>query len=197
MVSPVTHRNDLEPLLHWPAAIAVGPGLGENPWGEQMLHAALAAEKPLVLDADALNLLAARGVGRLPEDCVITPHPGEAARLLNTTSSEVEADRFAAAQALAEQTGAVVVLKGPGTLIADSAGIALCDAGNPGMASGGMGDVLTGVIAALLAQGLSPREAARRGTFLHSHAADKAAQSRGLSALLATDVIDAIGEVLP
>ena len=197
MVLPVTHRNHLGPFLSWASALALGPGLGQQPWGAQLLHAALRADRPMVLDADALNLLAQRAQWPLPPSCVITPHPGEAARLLGTTAADIEKDRFAAAQTLAQRCGATVVLKGPGTVIVGASGTALCDAGNPGMASGGMGDVLTGVIAALLAQGLEPEAAARRGVLLHSHAADLAAQSRGVTALLASDVIDAMGELLP
>jgi len=197
MVSPVRHRTDLEPLLAWPDALAVGPGLGQDPWGEQLLQAALNAEKPLVLDADALNLVASADLGPLPAGCVITPHPGEAARLLKWTVAEVEADRFRAAARLVDLTGAVVVLKGPGTLVAGATGTAVCLAGNPGMASGGMGDVLTGVIGAFLAQGLAPVDAARRGVLLHSLTADRAAERRGTSALLAVDLLDVLGEFLP
>jgi hydroxyethylthiazole kinase-like uncharacterized protein yjeF len=197
MVEAVEHRNDLEPLLPWPDAIAVGPGLGQAPWGEQLLHAALAAGRPLVVDADALNLLARRQAWPLPPNCIITPHPGEAARLLGASVAEVQADRFAAAQGLWELTGSVVVLKGPGTLVCGPGATAVCAAGNPGMASGGMGDVLTGVIAALLAQGLAPLQAARRGVLLHSLAADRAAERQGKSALLAGDVSAVLGEFLP
>lgn len=192
MAVPVTHRNDLESELGWPDAVALGPGLGQEPWGEQMLNAALSAGRPLVLDADALNLLSHSREVSLGSDCVITPHPGEAARLLDITVEQVEEDRFAAAHALYRKTGAVTLLKGPGSVVAGPGGLALCDAGNPGMASGGMGDVLTGVVAALLAQGLDAEEAARRGALLHSTAADYAVREHGEASLLAGDVISAI-----
>ena len=154
-----------------------------------MLHAVLASDKPLVVDADALNLLAAEPVSY--EHWILTPHPGEAARLLKMTPAEVEADRFAAVEELALRFGGVAVLKGAGSLIASKADglVALCAAGNPGMASGGMGDVLTGVIAALLAQGLPPFAAAQAGAYLHGRAGDLAAREGGERGLLATDLL--------
>ena len=175
----------LRPLLRRASVLAIGPGLGRGAWGRDLLGAALASRLPLVVDADALNLLSADPLERA--QWVLTPHPGEAARLLGCSSAEIQADRPAAVRALQRQYGGVVVLKGAGTLIADPNGIALCDAGNPGMASGGMGDVLTGVIAALLAQGLSPGEAARHGVCLHAAAADQAARD-GQRGLLASDL---------
>jgi NAD(P)H-hydrate epimerase len=198
MASAVNGRGDLEPLLPWASAVVVGPGLGRSPWSEQMLHAALRCGRPLLLDADALNLLAAAGVGRLPEASVITPHPGEAARLLACDTGEVEADRFAAATALAARTGATVVLKGAGTVLAQGERLAVCPAGNPGMASGGMGDVLSGIIGALLAQGLSPWRAARLGAVLHGGAADRViARGGGMAGLLAADLAPVLAELLP
>src|SRR6185437_13221975 len=114
----------------------------------------------------------------LPSACVLTPHPGEAARLLGTTTSEIQADRFAAVRALAQKYRAMVVLKGAGSLIADADGrVAACPWGNPGMASGGMGDLLTGVIAGLLAQGLGPWDAACLGVGVHARAGDLAARA--------------------
>jgi NAD(P)H-hydrate epimerase len=119
---------------------------------------------------------------------VLTPHPGEAARLLGVATSEIQADRFAAARALAQKHRAVVVLKGAGSLIADPEGrVAVCPWGNPGMASGGMGDVLTGVIAGLLAQGLEAWDAACLGVGLHARAGDLAARA-GERGLLASDL---------
>ncbi len=184
----------LKPLLRRATVLAIGPGLGQGAWGRQLLGAALVSRLPLVVDADALNLLAAEPMRRTR--WVLTPHPGEAARLLGRTIAEVQADRFAAIRALQQKYGAVVVLKGAGTLIVDSAGdVSLCDAGNPGMASGGMGDVLTGVIAALLAQGLNGDEAARLGVSLHAAAADQAATS-GQRGLLASDLFPCLRELL-
>ncbi len=180
---------ELIPLLNRATVIAIGPGLGRGDWGRTLLHAVLASDKPLVVDADALNLLAAEPVFR--DHWVLTPHPGEAARLLKMTPAEVEADRFAAVEELALRFGGVAVLKGAGSLIASKADglVALCTAGNPGMASGGMGDVLTGVIAALLAQGLPPFAAAKAGVYLHGRAGDLAAREGGERGLLATDLL--------
>ncbi|MEM6774999.1 MAG: NAD(P)H-hydrate dehydratase [Pseudomonadota bacterium] len=197
MVSCVASRGDLEPLLAWPTAIVVGPGLGQEPWGEQLLQRCLSAAHPLLLDADALNLLARAHDVQLPEGSVLTPHPGEAARLLGTTVAAVQADRFSAVRRLAERYNAAVVLKGQGSLVYAEGQGALCAAGNPGMASGGMGDVLSGVIGAFLAMGLGPAAAARLGTLLHSSAADRAAEHHGVAPLLASDLLPALAALLP
>jgi NAD(P)H-hydrate epimerase len=139
------------------------------------------------LDADALNLLA--NEPSVDHARVITPHPGEAARLLGCSVAEVEQNRFRAVTDLQSEYGGVVVLKGAGTLICDGHDIYVCNAGNPGMATGGMGDVLTGIIAAMLAQGLSLSDAARAGTLIHSVAADNLSNQYGQIGLLASDVI--------
>jgi NAD(P)H-hydrate epimerase len=145
-----------------------------------------------VIDADALNLLA-RAPRALPPGCVLTPHPGEAARLLGSSVATVQADRFAAATTLAQRYGAVAVLKGAGSVLARPDGaLALCPVAEPGMASGGMGDVLTGVIAALVAQGLDAWRAAQAGVLAHALAAAAAARRGGARGLLAGDVIDAL-----
>ena len=179
--------RNLEPLLMRANVLAVGPGLGQDEWGHGLWNAALDAGKPLVLDADGLNLLAA-APRALPSACVLTPHPGEAARLLGIATAEIQADRFAAVRALAQKYRAVAVLKGAGSLIADSDGqVAVCPWGNPGMASGGMGDVLTGVVAGLLAQGLDAWNAACLGVGLHARAGDLAARA-GERGLLASDL---------
>ena len=179
--------RNLEPLLARATVLAIGPGLGKDDWGQGLWVAALGANKPTVLDADGLNLLAGRSRA-LPECIVLTPHPGEAARLLETKTTEVQADRFAAARKLAQKYRAVVVLKGEGSLIADAKDrVAVCPWGNPGMASGGMGDVLTGVIAGLLAQGLDAWDAACLGVGLHARAGDLAARA-GERGLLASDL---------
>jgi len=179
----------LEPLLNRATVIAIGPGLGRGDWGRNMLRAALASDRPLVLDADALNLLALEPAYR--DSWILTPHSGEAARLLKMTPAQVEADRFTAVEDLALRFGGVAVLKGAGSLIASKADgvVALCVAGNPGMASGGMGDVLTGVIAGLLAQGLPLFMAAKAGAYLHGRAGDLAARAGGERGLLATDLL--------
>ena len=179
--------RNLEPLLARASVLAVGPGLGQDEWGRGLWNAALDAGKPLVLDADGLNMLAAAR-RTLPSACVLTPHPGEAAHLLGIATSEIQADRFAAARALAQKYCAVVVLKGAGTLIAGPDGVvAVCPWGNPGMATGGTGDVLTGVVAGLLAQGLGAWDAACLGVGLHARAGDLAARA-GERGLLASDL---------
>jgi NAD(P)H-hydrate epimerase len=197
MAVAVDYRGALEEHLAWASAIVVGPGLGQAPWAEQLLQLCLGADRPLLLDADALNLIARWQAWPLPPGSVITPHPGEAARLLEVPVAEVQADRFAAAESLAQRYAAAVVLKGQGSLVVAEDSKALCLAGNAGMASGGMGDVLSGVIGALLTQGLSAAEAARLGTELHSSAADRAAQEQGTTALLAGDLLPVLGQLLP
>ncbi|MFP4137098.1 MAG: NAD(P)H-hydrate dehydratase [Halomonas sp.] len=188
MVHGVRGAADLGALPEQADVLAVGPGLGQGSWGQGMLQAALAAERPLVVDADGLNLLATRFREERREAWILTPHPGEAGRLLGCTAAEVEADRPAAALALRRRYGGVIILKGAGTLVAGPSGLAVCAEGNPGMASGGMGDALTGMLLALLAQGLSPEVAARVGVVVHALAADRAAAAAGERGLLAGDL---------
>ena len=188
MAHGVDGPQTLQPLLERADTLALGPGLGQSAWAHALWLTALDSGKPLVLDADGLNLLA-REPRRFDAPTVLTPHPGEAARLLGSTVEAVEQDRFASARELASRFAAVVVLKGAGSLVADSHGrLDVCPWGNPGMASGGMGDLLTGVIAALLAQGCSAREAACVGVGLHARAGDLAAQG-GERGLLASDLL--------
>jgi len=186
----VSSGEDFAPLLEAADVLVVGPGLGQSPWSEHLLHVAAATGKPMVLDADGLNLLAAgRQVANAQRDnWVLTPHPGEAARLLGCSTGEVQGDRFGAVQALQRRHGGVAILKGNGSLIADQEQLLLSDYGNPGMASGGMGDVLSGVIGALLAQHLPALEAAALGVCLHGAAGDIAAQ-QGQRGLAASDLI--------
>ncbi len=188
MVSGADSGQDTESLLERATAVVIGPGLGRGAWGEQLLQRALKAGRPLVLDADALNLMAAKGITP-PKPFIITPHPGEAARLLGWETSRVQADRFAAVQALREKLGGgTVILKGAGTLVCDNRDISVCPYGNPGMATGGMGDTLSGILGALLAQGLGPGAAARLGACIHSRAADLAA-ALGERGLMASDLL--------
>ncbi|MBW5801632.1 NAD(P)H-hydrate dehydratase [Halomonas elongata] len=188
MAHGVRGLADLGELPQRADVLVVGPGLGRGSWGQAMLQAALTAERPLVVDADALNLLAERFAGQRRDDWILTPHPGEAARLLGIGTADVEADRPAAAQALQQRFGGVVVLKGAGSLVAGPAGLAVCPCGNPGMASGGMGDALSGMLGALVAQGLSLEMAARLGVLVHALAADMAAKQGGERGLLAGDL---------
>jgi ADP-dependent NAD(P)H-hydrate dehydratase / NAD(P)H-hydrate epimerase len=189
MAHGVHGPQELQPLVDRADVLAVGPGLGQGAWGHALWLTAIDSGKPLVLDADGLNLLA-REPHRFSVPTVLTPHPGEAARLLGKAIAEVQLDRFASARALAQRYNAVVVLKGSGSLIAHPDGrLDVCIWGNPGMASGGMGDLLTGVIAALLAQGCSAWDAARIGVGLHARAGDLAAR-RGERGLLASDLLE-------
>ncbi|GLQ88694.1 NAD(P)H-hydrate dehydratase [Dyella flagellata] len=189
MAHGVHGPQELETMLARATVLAVGPGLGQGAWGHALWLTALDSGMPLVLDADGLNLLA-REQRCFTLPAVLTPHPGEAARLLGKTNAEVQADRFAAARELARRYGAVVVLKGSGSLVANPDGrLDVCTWGNPGMASGGMGDLLTGVIAALMAQGCSAWDAARIGVGLHARAGDVAAR-KGERGLLASDLLD-------
>jgi hydroxyethylthiazole kinase-like uncharacterized protein yjeF len=188
----VNSGQELEPLLQRPSVIVIGPGLGRQAWGEQMLQKAWAAGKPMIVDADALNIISE---GRVVSDArrndwIITPHPGEAARLLGRPVREVQGDRFAAVAQLQSQYGGAAVLKGSGSLIADGASaLALCPYGNPGMASGGMGDVLSGIAGGILAQGLGIGDSARLAVLLHAQAADMAAAADGERGLLASDLL--------
>ncbi len=188
MVHAVEQPWQLDPLLRRASHVVVGPGLGREPWGRALFEMVMAAGRPLVVDADGLNQLAESPVRR--DDWVLTPHPGEAARLLGCTVEEIQRDRFAAVEALEARYGGVVLLKGAGTLVASGGDrrVAVCSDGNPGMASGGMGDVLAGVIGGLLAQGLAPAVAAEMGVSLHAAAADKAARA-GRRGLLAMDLM--------
>ena len=190
MVHAVADAQALHAMLERATVLALGPGLGRGEWGRALWRGTLAAGKPLVLDADGLNLLAEAGTAhQFDTPVVLTPHPGEAARLLGVDTAEVERDRFAAVRLLAQRYHAVVVLKGAGSLIADANGrLDVCPWGNPGMASGGMGDLLTGLIAALMAQGCDAREAACLGVGLHARAGDLAAQI-GERGLLASDLL--------
>jgi NAD(P)H-hydrate epimerase len=182
--------SDLVTAISRATVVAVGPGLGQGDWSKELFEAALASGKPLVVDADALNLLAA--APRRYERWVLTPHPGEAARLLGTSTAAVQSDRLAAARQLREHYGGAVVLKGAGSIVHGEAGVpGICDRGNPGMAVGGMGDVLTGVIAGIAAQCANLDLAARAGVFVHAQAGDLAAR-RGERGMLASDVLDQV-----
>ena len=179
--------KDLLALLAKSTRIILGPGLGQGIWGRGLFKAILRAQQPLLVDADALNLLALRP--QYSEAWVLTPHPGEAARLLNVTVADIQADRLAAAHRIQTRYGGICVLKGADTLVVGGREAWLCTAGNPGMASGGMGDVLSGVIAGLWAQGLNGEYAAAIGVYVHAKAGDCAAAKQGERGLLAGDLI--------
>ncbi|MBS7662221.1 NAD(P)H-hydrate dehydratase [Pseudomonas lalucatii] len=194
MSTAVASANQLLALGAAASVWVVGPGLGQGAWGRSLLSVAAIMRVPQVWDADALNLLAA-GAVRLPLGCVITPHPGEAARLLGVGAAEVQADRPAAALELARRYQAVCVLKGAGTLVADPGGsLLLCDRGHPAMACAGLGDVLAGLIGALLGQGLAPLDAAGLAVWLHGRAGEVLA-GKGCG-LAASDLCAAIRQLM-
>lgn len=198
MVHAVESTTELAPLMQRATVVVVGPGLGQGKWGRVLLQAALASPQPLVVDADALNLLCDAVDYRPREDWILTPHPGEAARLLDTTAEAVQADRFAAAARLQAEMGGTVLLKGAGTVITSGrmARPTVISYGNPGMGSGGMGDVLSGVIAALVAQGLAPTDAAQAGALAHALAGDRVAALLGERGMVATDLLQQLPGVL-
>lgn len=194
MVKGVETSHALQSMMLRSSVLVAGPGLGNSAWSDALMQLILNSPLPQVLDADAL-----RYVFKTPAmhaKRILTPHPGEAAMLLGWDVAEIQQDRFAAVRALQQRYGGVIVLKGAGTLTFDGDVIHLCSDGNPGMASGGMGDVLSGVIGALLAQGLKPVDAARLGVFAHAQAADRCAAYQGERGLLATDLIDQLALVL-
>lgn len=194
MSAGIHSANQLMTLIEAASVLVVGPGLGQDSWGRSLLSAAANADRPQVWDADALNQLAT-GQVVLPKNSVITPHPGEAARLLGISTQEVQNDRAAAAHALARKFNAVCVLKGSGSLIADVEGrLALCDRGHPAMATAGLGDVLAGLTGALMAQHMSAFDAACLAVWLHASAGQKiGASGRGMAA---SDIIPAIRQLL-
>ncbi len=194
MARGVDSAVDLEPLLSNSDVIAVGPGLGRTEWANELMQKIQLEQHASVWDADALNWLAEH-----PNRCenrIITPHPGEAATLLGISTADVQADRCAAVEQLQQQYGGVAVLKGAGSLIKSAKGVPwISTSGNPGMAAPGMGDVLTGIIAALLGQGLSLEDAATTGVEIHAQVGDLAA-SEGERGMLASDLLAELRNVV-
>jgi NAD(P)H-hydrate epimerase len=186
MCRAVTRAEELAPLIERADVVAIGPGLGQDDWSRAMEAGVRDCAKPMVVDADALNLLAQSPRKNL--NWILTPHPGEAGRLIGSNAGAVQADRLEAAKTIVARYGGVVVLKGAGTLVVDGVAVPhICDRGNPGMASPGMGDVLTGVIAGVLAQAADLASAARTGVLVHAMAGDMAA-NRGERGLIASDL---------
>jgi len=180
------------------AILAVGPGLGQGLASHDLVREIGKLSVPAVWDADALNILARLGpkLWSRPAERLATPHPGEAARLLQTTTEAVQKDRIGAIRALAKRYGGTWILKGKGTLILGAGGLWSCPLGNPGMATGGSGDVLTGLCAGLMAQGLSAEQAAQLGVCVHARAGDMAARELGEASTLAGDILAHIPEAL-
>jgi len=195
MCHPVGTEEDLYPLLEKISVVLIGPGLGTKKWAKMLLDAVLSYDCEKVLDADALNLLSEKQAHS--NQWVLTPHPGEASRLLKTTTHWVQQDRFKAIASLQDRYRGIIVLKGAGTLIRDEGGgVKVCPQGNPGMASGGMGDVLSGVIAGFIAQGLSLSFSATLAVSLHAAAGDCAAAELGERGLLASDLLSYLPRLL-
>ena len=195
MAHGIKTAKQLHGLLQRASVIVIGPGLGKANWSKKLFSAILKVKKPLVVDADALNLLADKSYKC--NNWILTPHPGEAARLLRTTPKLIQKNRLAAVQKLQHKFGGVCVLKGSGTLIATSGEmLRVCDAGNSGMASGGMGDVLSGIIGGLLAQGLSLFNAANLGVIVHATAGDLVAAKSGPVGILALDLLPVVNKIL-
>ena len=175
-------------------AVAIGPGLGQGDWAISCLETINSLVKPTVVDADALNLIA-QGRVVFHGNAVFTPHPGEAARLLGCSVAEVQSDPVDTAFSLQRKLGGVTVLKGAGSIICDGHKAFICNLGNPGMATAGMGDLLSGIIATFLAQGYSLVDSAQMGVWLHAKAGDMASAD-GERGLLATDLLPHIRSLL-
>lgn len=192
-----TLSDELIQQLSTASMIVMGPGLGQSDWSRSLFDAVMALSVPMLIDADGLNLLA-QSSSIVPSSVrIVTPHPGEAARLLNCSVADVQANRTDVAVALQKRLGGVVVLKGHHTLVASAHHpIQCCQAGNPGMASAGMGDLLSGLVAGLFAQGLTLWQAACAGVVLHATAGDQVAQEKGQRGLLATDLFPAIRQLM-
>lgn len=180
----------LDSLLSRATTVALGSGLGQSSWSKHLYNKILPTDLPLILDADGLNLLAKANDVSNRDNWILTPHPGEAARLLGISTSEVQANREQAAITLQKKYGGIIVLKGAGTLVAtDNGELRLCAAGNSGMSTAGMGDLLSGMITGLAAQGLSLWQAAQAGVLLHAMAGDKVRDKQGERGLLASDLL--------
>lgn len=201
MTKPVDSGQSLENYLDFPTVVCLGPGLGKDYWSEQMIYKSLENshknKTPILIDADGLNLLPEFSKKLpLPKKIVLTPHLGEAARLLNTSVEKVKKNRVSAAKRISNKYNSVVVLKSHETLICKEDKIYICDKGNPGMATAGMGDVLSGMISGLIAQKLSLFEAACLGVDLHARAGDIYSKKNNQQSLLPTDIIDLFARVI-
>lgn len=190
MVYGINAKDDLDVLLKRASVVVLGPGLGTDDWAQEIFDTTISAQLPLVMDAQALRLLAINP--QHDDNWILTPHPGEAHALLNKPVSEIQKNRFQAADEIQRIYGGSVVLKGNGTIINNGNDVFVCQNGNPGMSSAGMGDVLSGIIAGLLAQGLSIAKACEIGVWLHAFCADKAAMKNGERGLIASDLFNFI-----
>ena len=200
MGAPVESAKDVFSLCEGKQAVCIGPGLSTSKEAADLVRRVVSdLPLPVVVDADGLNNLAGKldRVKKAPAKRILTPHPGEMARLLGSTVPEVQKDRLGTARKVATECGCVVVLKGAGTVVADADGTAfVVPTGNPGMASGGTGDVLTGIIGSLLVQGKDAGESACAGAYVHGKAGDQAMETKGEHGLSANDLIEALPSVL-
>lgn len=188
MIYPIANVDDLLPLLEKATIGVIGPGLGESKWADALFQAAIAAQIPLVIDASALRMLARNP--QHDDNWVLTPHPGEAGSLLASSVEDIQANRCNAVQLIQQQYGGTVVLKGTGSMVkSGESETYLCTMGNPGMATAGMGDVLSGIIGGLVAQGLSLADSARLGVWVHARAGDDAVATQGERGLMASDLM--------
>lgn len=190
----------LKEALEWATCIVIGPGLGQNQWSKDTFDTTMdycqQHNKPIVIDADALNLKAVNTSFVALTDCVVTPHVGEAARLLNVSIEEIEANRFNFARQCAQRYDATCVLKGAGSIVDNQSHSWVCRHGNPGMATAGMGDVLAGILGSLMSQGLSNEMACQYGVSIHAKAGDIVAQKYGQRGLLASDLFNTVRKLI-
>jgi NAD(P)H-hydrate epimerase len=192
--------SGLDNALEWADSVVIGPGLGTDDWAKatfnQVMEYCQHNPKPIVVDADALNLKAVNTSFVALSDCIITPHSGEASRLLNVSIEEIEGNRFNYARQCASRYDATCVLKGAGSIVDNQKHSWVCRHGNPGMATAGMGDVLTGILGALIAQGLDTDMACQFGVSLHAKAGDIVAERFGQRGLLASDLFETVRELI-
>jgi len=198
MVLAVENQNDLLSLMNRADTIVIGPGLGQDQWSKELFSSAVSGDHPLVVDADALNILATLKLKR--SNWILTPHPGEAARLLHTSVSKIQSDRYSAAAKIQNNYGGICVLKGSGTIIRDNEKNMVCPFGNAGMATAGMGDVLAGVLGSVIGQSrrynLPLEDVAVFAVSLHSLAGDHASIAGGEKGLMASDLIPYLRQLI-
>ena len=192
--------DNLEAALEWASCVVIGPGLGQDAWAEDVFETTMkhcqSHSKAIVIDADALNMLSRQATAYTINDCILTPHAGEAARLLGVSVDDVESERFNYARQCSQRYHATCVLKGAGTLVDNETAAWVCRHGNPGMATAGSGDVLSGILGALLAQGLKCDQAAKYGVTVHAKAGDEVAQLYGQRGMIASDLFEAVRALL-
>ena len=201
MAKPVDSGQALEKYLDTPSVFCLGPGLGQDFWSEQLIYKSLESAKkrniPILIDADGLNLLPKFSKKLpLPKKIILTPHVGEASLLLNTSKENIKKNRLKSAISISKKYSAIVVLKGKNSIICGKDKYFVCDKGNPGMATGGMGDVLSGIISSFIAQKMSLLNAACLGVDLHAEAGDTYAELVGQNGLTPTDVIEIVKELV-